>query len=94
MIFDSAWRIVVGLSLVPAFGTLYQRLTLPESDRYLKSKAQHVDGELAQVNLKKVEEKTVTAVTSDSSLSQTQTALRQPTHFQGPSLFSKNATEN
>lgn len=31
------WRIVVGLSLIPAFGTLYQRLTLPESTRYLKS---------------------------------------------------------
>lgn len=29
------WRIVVGISLVPAFGTLYQRLTLPESTRYI-----------------------------------------------------------
>ena len=28
------WRIVVGVSLVPAFGTLYQRLTLPEAKRY------------------------------------------------------------
>ncbi|KAH9942537.1 MFS general substrate transporter [Epithele typhae] len=28
-----AWRILVGLSLIPAFGTLYQRLTLPESTR-------------------------------------------------------------
>ncbi|ETW82243.1 inorganic phosphate transporter [Heterobasidion irregulare TC 32-1] len=34
---DGVWRIVVGLSLIPAFGTLYQRLTLPESTRYLKS---------------------------------------------------------
>lgn len=32
------WRIVVGLSLIPAFGTLYQRLTLPESTRYEKSR--------------------------------------------------------
>ena len=31
------WRIVVGLSLIPAFGTLYQRLTLPESTRYISS---------------------------------------------------------
>ncbi|PCH40593.1 MFS inorganic phosphate transporter [Wolfiporia cocos MD-104 SS10] len=31
---DGVWRILVGLSLVPAFGTLYQRLTLPESKRY------------------------------------------------------------
>ena len=35
---DGAWRIAVGLSLIPAFGTLYQRLTLPESVRYEKSK--------------------------------------------------------
>ena len=32
------WRIIVGVSLVPAFGTLYQRLTLPESTRYKASK--------------------------------------------------------
>jgi len=31
------WRIVVGLSLVPAFGTLYQRLTLPESTRFISA---------------------------------------------------------
>jgi len=31
------WRIVVGLSLIPAFGTLYQRLTLPESTRFLSA---------------------------------------------------------
>lgn len=31
---DGAWRIIVGISLVPAFGTLYQRLTLPESRRF------------------------------------------------------------
>ena len=35
---DGVWRIIVGLSLVPAFGTLYQRLTLPEATRYIKSK--------------------------------------------------------
>ena len=31
------WRIVIGISLVPAFATLYQRLTLPESARYIAS---------------------------------------------------------
>ncbi|OSC97424.1 MFS general substrate transporter [Trametes coccinea BRFM310] len=35
---DGVWRILVGLSLVPAFGTLYQRLTLPESTRYTESR--------------------------------------------------------
>jgi PHS family inorganic phosphate transporter-like MFS transporter len=34
---DGIWRIVVGLSLIPAFGTLYQRLTLPESTRFIAS---------------------------------------------------------
>ncbi|KAG1844446.1 MFS general substrate transporter [Suillus tomentosus] len=34
---DGVWRIVIGMSLIPAFGTLYQRLTLPESTRYKKS---------------------------------------------------------
>ena len=31
------WRVIVGLSLIPAFGTLYQRLTLPESTRYISA---------------------------------------------------------
>jgi MFS transporter, PHS family, inorganic phosphate transporter len=35
---ELVWRIVVGLSLIPAFGTLYQRLTLPESTRFEDSK--------------------------------------------------------
>ncbi|KAG2139628.1 major facilitator superfamily domain-containing protein [Suillus bovinus] len=34
---DGVWRIIVGVSLIPAFGTLYQRLTLPESTRYQKA---------------------------------------------------------
>ncbi|KAL0954226.1 hypothetical protein HGRIS_005354 [Hohenbuehelia grisea] len=32
--FDGVWRIIVGMSLVPAFGTLYLRVKLPESARY------------------------------------------------------------
>ncbi|TFY75139.1 hypothetical protein EWM64_g8872 [Hericium alpestre] len=40
---DGVWRIVIGLSLIPALGTLHQRLTLPESTRYLKSKADEED---------------------------------------------------
>lgn len=35
---DGVWRILVGLSLVPAFATLYQRLTLPESVRFQAAK--------------------------------------------------------
>ncbi|KZV84845.1 MFS general substrate transporter [Exidia glandulosa HHB12029] len=36
---DGVWRIIVGLSLIPAAATLYQRLVLPESKRYLKSRS-------------------------------------------------------
>ncbi|KAK7676468.1 hypothetical protein QCA50_014513 [Cerrena zonata] len=42
---DGVWRIVVGLSLIPAFGTLYQRLTLPESKRFEDAKRDARDAE-------------------------------------------------
>ncbi|KAL0573734.1 hypothetical protein V5O48_008230 [Marasmius crinis-equi] len=51
---DGVWRIVVGVSLVPAFATLYQRLTLPESKRFQASKNLESDREIAE--LKKVNE--------------------------------------
>ncbi|KAE9392304.1 phosphate transporter [Gymnopus androsaceus JB14] len=35
---DGVWRIVIGVSLIPAFGTLYQRITMPESKRYMEAK--------------------------------------------------------
>ncbi|KAF8674652.1 Sugar transporter [Rhizoctonia solani] len=40
---DAVWRIVVGVSLIPAFGTLYQRLTLPESTRFSKTRNAEAD---------------------------------------------------
>jgi len=42
---DGVWRIVIGLSLIPAFATLYQRLTLPESKRYIASQKRPEDVE-------------------------------------------------
>ncbi|KAG8949532.1 hypothetical protein FRC04_008465 [Tulasnella sp. 424] len=39
-VLDGIWRIVIGVSLVPTFGTLCQRLTLPEATRYKKSEQQ------------------------------------------------------
>ena len=51
----AVWRILVGLSLIPAFGTLYQRLTLPESTRYAEARkaAQRVQDEESIEELKK-----------------------------------------
>ncbi|KAF4584548.1 hypothetical protein EYR38_001777 [Pleurotus pulmonarius] len=45
---DGAWRIVIGLSLIPALGTLYQRLTLPESTRYLATQKLQADENTAE----------------------------------------------
>ncbi|KAL5526257.1 hypothetical protein ACEPAF_7980 [Sanghuangporus sanghuang] len=42
---DGVWRIVVGLSLIPAFATLYQRLTLPEARRYEAARKMNEDDE-------------------------------------------------
>jgi hypothetical protein len=42
-IYFSVWRICVGLSLIPAFATLYQRLTLPESKRYEEAQKMTMD---------------------------------------------------
>ncbi|KAJ3785791.1 phosphate transporter [Lentinula aff. detonsa] len=35
---DGVWRIVVALSLIPAFATLYGRLTMPESKRFTEAR--------------------------------------------------------
>nr|GAT52628.1 predicted protein [Mycena chlorophos] len=40
---DGVWRIVIGVSLVPAFATLYQRLTLAESSRFIASQSKEQD---------------------------------------------------
>jgi MFS transporter, PHS family, inorganic phosphate transporter len=50
------WRICVGVSLLPAFATLYQRLTLPESTRFKAS--QKDEEENGSIKLKKTEAST------------------------------------
>ncbi|KAJ7764229.1 major facilitator superfamily domain-containing protein, partial [Mycena metata] len=47
---DGVWRIVVGISLIPAFGTLYQRLTLPESTRFQESQNPRTEGEVMELH--------------------------------------------
>ncbi|KAK7031294.1 hypothetical protein VNI00_013549 [Paramarasmius palmivorus] len=53
---DGVWRIIIGVSLVPAFGTLYQRLTMPESKRFEASKKLEQDDYISE--LKKANERT------------------------------------
>ncbi|KAJ8695817.1 hypothetical protein PTI98_005740 [Pleurotus ostreatus] len=40
---DAVWRITIGLSLVPAFATIYQRLTLPEPPLHSAARRKYVD---------------------------------------------------
>ncbi|KAF8900250.1 phosphate transporter [Gymnopilus junonius] len=57
---DGVWRIVIGISLIPAAATLYQRLTLPESTRYKASQKQEQseDGnELDDISKLKMEQR-------------------------------------
>ena len=74
---------MVGLSLIPAFGTLYQRLTLGESTRFLKSKNLPDDeGSTSDIEDNKhgVDEKAVTPTTTDAPEAHGKTA-----HFTGVS---------
>jgi len=50
------WRIVVALSLVPAFATLYQRLTLPESTRFVASQKLKHEEDATDANLKRIKD--------------------------------------
>jgi len=50
---DGVWRIVVGFSLIPAFGTLYARLTLPESTRFKKSQGNREEEAVDEIELEK-----------------------------------------
>lgn len=44
---------MVGFSLIPAFGTLYQRLTLPESTRFKKSQGIENEEVVEEIELQK-----------------------------------------
>lgn len=74
----TVWRIVVGLSLVPAFATLYQRLVLPESKRY--EEAQRVNSDVDYTKEKDVSSG-VTPSGSEEYVDESQ--LQKKAHFGG-----------
>lgn len=88
LILSLVWRIIVGVSLVPAFGTLYQRLTLPESQAFLKTRGQQ-DPESEIEDLKKAqaaEEKKAESATTDSNSESETPSTPSPgntAHFRG-----------
>jgi PHS family inorganic phosphate transporter-like MFS transporter len=73
---DGIWRIIVGLSLIPAFGTLYQRLTLPESTRYKESQK-------LQMNEESFEEKQVPIAIKEADLAEdkVEEVIQKKAHF-------------
>ncbi|KAF9237990.1 major facilitator superfamily domain-containing protein [Melanogaster broomeanus] len=76
---DGVWRIVVGLSLIPAFGTLYQRLTLPEAKRFEESQRIGVE-DLDDLKAKNDVETTVVQTSSKAS-SDERDPLEKKAHF-------------
>lgn len=76
-IHSSVWRISVGLSLVPAFGTLYQRLTLPESKRYEEAKRMNADTDY----MKEQVAIGTTPLASEEDVDESQ--LHKKAHFRG-----------
>jgi MFS transporter, PHS family, inorganic phosphate transporter len=89
----AVWRIVIGLALIPAFGTLYQRLTLPESTRYIASQKRPNDEETF-AKLQAVTEDTKTMATATEldaddkspvkeTLEEPQEVVQKKAHFSG-----------
>jgi MFS transporter, PHS family, inorganic phosphate transporter len=86
------WRIVIGLSLIPAFGTLYQRLTLPESARYLASRKRPEDAETFEALKVVGDEKDHKILESDASdksptRDKAEEIVQQKAHFPGKTSF-------
>lgn len=99
---DGSWRVIVGLSLIPAFGTLYQRLTLAESRRFKISQKARYDEHDFDFNKKHDDHKVEVKPASDSDSETTphvptaapeeglgaKHAVRQKkAHFRGPLLY-------
>ncbi|KAF9256591.1 phosphate transporter [Marasmius fiardii PR-910] len=86
---DGVWRIIIAVSLVPAFATLYQRLTLPESTRFEASKKLDSEKDLEQ--LKNANGATEMKVVGDDSSSakgsSSEGAPEQPADKKGKAHF-------
>lgn len=48
---NGVWRLIFGIILVPCLGTLYQRITLPESEKYKNARALQNDPDLLKKGL-------------------------------------------
>lgn len=99
---DGVWRVVVGISLIPAFGTLYQRLTLPEATRFSEARAKAMQNEEDDITelKKKQEREDVERAMKDGEVSQEKmeyppspqekppaVIAKEKGHFRGPLCF-------
>lgn len=48
---NGVWRLIFGIILIPCLGTLYQRITLPESEKYKNARALQNDPDLLKKGL-------------------------------------------
>jgi len=80
---DGVWRIIIGVSLVPAFGTLYQRLTLPESEAFLKTRNQQdPESEIGELKEEQaVEDKKTESTTVESNSEPATSSPGNSAHF-------------
>jgi hypothetical protein len=79
----AVWRIIVGISLIPAFATLYHRLTLPEAKKFTDTQRQDSE-EVDPTEKKQSAGATIAKFASDSSLPrQFTTSKDKKAHFTG-----------
>lgn len=81
------WRIVIGVSLIPAFGTLYQRLTLAESTRFLATKKLRADEESPRLKVAdEDDEKSSASETATTTPTESHQVIKKKAHFTGMRL--------
>lgn len=73
----------MGVSLIPAFGTLYQRLTLPESTRFIASQDKSQDVMTLKKQQAAAEESSEEAKTDSSAEVEVEEVLKKKAHFRG-----------
>ena len=82
----TVWRIIVGISLVPAFATLYHRLTLPEAKKFTDAQKQGSE-EIDPAEWKKNTDTDAETSTSDSKQEKSPAVSDKKAHWAGMSPF-------
>ena len=81
----AVWRIIVGVSLVPAFATLYHRLTLPEAKKFTDSQKQGSQTVDSPTELKKNNGADTDSSTNYSKSEKSPVIIEKKSHWSGMS---------